>query len=80
MKKEECEKILAATKLKYADNPRVNCMSELQKFFIRECKIYKIRQLYGKNGYSMYEIAQIIGTTAAGVQKMYNAHKEEIES
>lgn len=80
LEKEECEKILAATKLKYASNPRVNCMSELQKFFIRECKIYKIRQLYGKNGYSMYEIAQIIGTTAAGVQKMYNAHKEEIES
>ena len=78
--KEECEKILAATKLKYADNPRINCMSELQKFFIRECKIYKIKQLYGKNGYSMYEIAQIIGTTAAGVQKMYNGHKEEIES
>jgi len=80
LEKEECEKILAATKLKYADNPRINCMSELQKFFIRECKIYKIKQLYGKNGYSMYEIAQIIGTTAAGVQKMYNAHKEEIES
>lgn len=78
LEKEECEKILAATKLKYADNPRVNCMSELQKFFIRECKIYKIRQLYG-NGYSMYEIAKIIGTTAAGVQKMYNGHKEEIE-
>ena len=55
LEKEECEKILEKTKVKYADRSKINCMSELQKYFDRECKHYKINQLYG-NGYSMYEI------------------------
>ena len=76
LEKEECEKILEKTKTKYADKPKINCMSELQKYFDRECKHYKINQLYG-NGYSMYEIGRIIGVSAAAVQRMHNADSEE---
>lgn len=76
LEKEECEKILEETKVKYADRAKINCMSELQKYFDRECKHYKINQLYG-NGYSMYEIGRIIGISASAVQRMHNADSEE---
>lgn len=76
LEKEECEKILEETKVKYADRSKINCMSELQKYFDRECKHYKIEQLYG-NGYSMYEIGRIIGVNAAAVQRMHNADSKE---
>lgn len=76
LEKEECEKILEETKTKYAGKPKINCLSELQKYFDRECKHYKINQLYG-NGYSMYEIGKIIGVNASAVQRMHNADSEE---
>lgn len=76
LEKEECEKILEKTKTKYADKPKINCMSELQKYFDRECKHYKINQLYG-NGYSMYEIGRIIGVNAAAVQRMHNSDERK---
>lgn len=78
LENEECEKILADTKVKYADRAKIHCMSELQKYFDRECKHYKIQQLYG-NGYSMYEIGRIIGVSAAAVQRMHNSHNDETE-
>lgn len=67
-----CESILEATKDKYKDNPKALYMSELQKHFNSECKKHYISTHYA-NGYDMYAIAKVIGTSAASVQKMWNA-------
>lgn len=67
--KEENEQILEMTKQKYAG--RYKHLSELRDFYIREAKLYKIQQCYG-NGYTMYEIAGILGISASGVQRIWN--------
>ena len=72
--KNECDKILEEAKTKY-DGQYKN-LSTLQYFFMRECKKYKIKQCYG-NGYTMYEIADIIGSNASVVNRIWNQIKAE---
>ena len=74
LEKEECDKLVELTKEKYANKPNIRYLSELQKYFIRECRRYKTMQLWG-NGYSAYEIGQIIGVAASGVMRY--VHGEE---
>lgn len=76
--KEECEKILAETKEKYKSNPKITAITELQKYFIRECKMYKCVQMYD-GGFSMYEIAKVIGSSPASVQRYINNAKNKKE-
>ena len=72
--KETCDKILERTKEKYKDHDKIQYLSELQKYFIMECKREYIMTHYG-NGYDMYAIAKVIGTNAASVQRIWNAYK-----
>lgn len=72
--KETCDKVLERTKEKYKDRDKIQCLSELQKYFIMECKREYVITHYG-NGYDMYAIAKVIGTNAASVQRMWNAYK-----
>lgn len=70
----QCDAILAKTKEKYEG--KYKTIRDLQVRFDRECKIFKINQCYG-NGYTMYEIADIIGTRACVVQRLWNESKKE---
>lgn len=70
----QCDVILAKTKEKYEG--KYKTIKDLQVRFDRECKIFKINQCYG-NGYTMYEIADIIGTRACVVQRLWNESKKE---
>lgn len=72
--KETCDRVLARTKEKYKDHPKIQYLSELQKYFIMECKREYIITHYG-NGYDMYAIAKVIGINAASVQRIWNACK-----
>ena len=72
---EECKDIREAVKEKFKDKHMT--MSLLQKEYIRECRKYKLKQCYG-NGYSMYELAKIIGdTNAAGLMRIWNDMNKE---
>lgn len=72
--KETCDRVLERTKEKYKDHPKIQYLSELQKYFIMECKREYIMTHYG-NGYDMYAIAKVIGINAASVQRIWNACK-----
>lgn len=76
LEKEECDKLVELTKEKFANKPNIRYLSELQKYFIRECRRYKTMQLWG-NGYSAYEIGQIIGIAASSVMRY--VHGEEAD-
>jgi len=67
--KEESEDILERTKVKYEG--KYKCMSELQKYFDRECKHFAINKFYG-NGYSAFELGQMLGVSAAAIMRMRN--------
>ena len=78
LEKEECDKLVELTKEKYADKPNIRYLSELQKYFIRECRRYKTMQLWG-NGYSAFEIGKIIGIGASGVMKYVKSGEADKE-
>ena len=67
--KEESEDILEKTKVKYEG--KYKCMSVLQKYFDRECKHFAINKFYG-NGYSAFELGQMLGVNAAAIMRMRN--------
>ena len=67
--KEESEDILEKTKVKYEG--KCKCMSVLQKYFDRECKHFAINKFYG-NGYSAFELGQMLGVNASAVMRMRN--------
>ena len=66
---EESQDILEKTKVKYEG--KYKCMSELQKYFIRECKHFAINKFYG-NGYSAFELGQMLGVSAGAIMRMRN--------
>lgn len=66
---EESQDILEKTKVKYEG--KYKRMSELQKYFIRECKHFAINKFYG-NGYSAFELGQMLGVSAAAIMRMRN--------
>lgn len=72
--KETCDMVLERTKEKYKDHEKIQYLSELQKYFIMECKREYIMTHYG-NGYDMYTIAKVLGINAASVQRIWNACK-----
>ena len=72
--KETCDMVLERTKEKYKDHDKIQYLSELQKYFIMECKREYIVTHYG-NGYDMYAIAKVLGINAASVQRIWNAYK-----
>lgn len=72
--KETCDIVLERTKEKYKDHDKIQYLSELQKYFIMECKREYIVTHYG-NGYDMYAIAKVLGINAASVQRIWNAYK-----
>ena len=72
--KETCDMVLERTKEKYKDHDKIQYLSELQKYFIMECKREYIATHYG-NGYDMYTIAKVLGINAASVQRIWNAYK-----
>ena len=67
--KEESQDILEKTKVKYEGKWKY--MSELQKYFDRECKHFAINKFYG-NGYSAFELAQMLGVNASAIMRMRN--------
>ena len=69
-------RILEETKIKYAG--RYKYESDLNKFYIRECKKEYVRTHYN-NGYSSYDIAKVIDTNAAGVMRIWNSCLKDIE-
>lgn len=71
---ETCKMVLERTKEKYKDLPKIQYLSELQKYFIMECKREYIVTHYG-NGYDMYTIAKVLGINAASVQRIWNSYK-----
>ena len=72
--KETCDMVLERTKEKYKDHDKIQYLSELQKYFIMECKREYIVTHYG-NGYDMYTIAKVLGINAPSVQRIWNAYK-----
>lgn len=69
------KKILEETKAKYAGKWKYT--SDLNKLYLRECKLEYIRTHYGQ-GYSMFDIAKVIGTNAAGVNRLWNDYLRKI--
>jgi len=77
--KETCDMVLERTKEKYKDHDKIQYLSELQKYFIMECKREYIVTHYG-NGYDMYTIAKVLGINASSVQRIWNACKSGKET
>lgn len=73
---ETCNKVLEYTKEKYKDDNRLKSMSNLQRYFIAECKREYIKTHYG-NGYDSYAIGKILGISAAAVMRLWYSVQNE---
>lgn len=69
------KRILEETKVKYAGRYKYD--SDLNMYYIRECKLEYIKTHYN-NGYSAYDIAKILGVSASGVMRIWNEYQRSI--
>ena len=68
-------RILEETKVKYAG--RYKYESDLNKFYIRECKKEYVRTHYN-NGYSAFDIAKVIDSNVNGVMRIWNDYQKSL--
>ena len=69
------KRILEETKVKYAGRYKYD--SDLNMYYIRECKLEYIKTHYN-NGYSAYDIAKVLGVSASGVMRIWNEYQRSI--